>query len=152
MVMNPEHMTDRQAEGFFAKVWFRPGCWEWSGDIATNGYGSFRYGPMAGGQKQKVGRAHRLAWELFVGPIPNGLVIDHLCRNRRCVNPNHLEPVTHSENLLRGSKTNGNTFKTHCKRGHEFTEENTYRYPSGKKRQCLTCKRDHYPSTRRVVT
>ncbi len=149
--MLPEHMTERQAEGFMAKVWFKPGCWTWHGDLAVNGYGSFRYGPMAGGQKQRVGRAHRLAYEIFVDSIPDGLVIDHLCRNRRCVNPNHLEPVTHQENLLRGSPRNGNTDKTRCKRGHEFTPENTYIYPSGIKRACKACHREHARKRRGVA-
>jgi hypothetical protein len=77
------------------------GCWNWTGALSRNGYG--RFGPQAG---LTVG-AHRFAYELLVGPIPEGLDLDHLCRNRRCVNPAHLEPVGRSENLARGATARG---------------------------------------------
>lgn len=85
---------------------------------------------------------HRLAYEAFVGPIPDGLQLDHLCRQRACCNPNHLEPVTCRENLLRGDTLIATeTAATHCKRGHEFTIENTYkRADQPNKRECLACR------------
>lgn len=114
-------------------------CWTLPKDyIDPNGYGRIN------GQL-----AHRMIYELLVEPIPSGLQIDHLCRNRACCNPTHLEPVTRSENLRRapaelrrkgGLKTGAkNRAKTECIHGHEFTEENTYWHPDGR-RDCLACK------------
>ena len=114
------------------------GCWQWQGRINPKGYGIFQ-GRMA----------HRFSFILANGEIPDGLEIDHLCRNRGCVRPNHLELVTHSENLKRGivGRKNHNAFKTHCKYGHEFTPENTYRYPEtslyAEKRICRACQKRH---------
>lgn len=84
--------------------------------------------------------AHRLEWEKINGPVPEGLELDHLCRNRWCVNPDHLEPVTHQENIRRGSQRKWNTDVTHCKHGHPFDEENTRHRPDGG-RTCRTCHR-----------
>jgi hypothetical protein len=111
------------------------GCWEWRGQRTHNGYGRFRVGP-------KRILVHRFTYERAVGPIPDGMEIDHLCRNPACCYPRHLEVVTHRENTLRGtSPTADYAAQTHCKRGHEFTPENTYIIPSSGSRQCLTCKR-----------
>jgi hypothetical protein len=85
--------------------------------------------------------AHRIMYQWLVGPIPDGLVIDHLCRNRWCVTPAHMEPVTTRENVLRGEGHAAvNAAKTHCIHGHEFTPENTYRW-KGSRRTCRECSR-----------
>jgi hypothetical protein len=107
-------------------------CWIWTATTTSNGYG---VACLNGGRTT----AHRAIYELLVGQIDDGLVIDHLCRVRNCVNPAHLEPVTQRENLMRGETTQGsiNGSKTHCIRGHEFTPENTYPHPAG--RSCRAC-------------
>lgn len=112
-------------------------CWEWKQRLNHNGYGAFNNRKLP-----KFHLAHRAAYEIFVGPIPHGLVIDHLCRNRRCINPAHLEAVTPVENCRRGNgmgRLNAN--KTHCINGHAFTPENTYRYRE-KWRNCRECLRN----------
>jgi hypothetical protein len=110
-------------------------CWTWRGHIFSNGYGGF----IADGRQSL---AHRLSYEHFVGPIPDGLVLDHLCRNRACVRPDHLQPVAMRENLLRGSGPSAlRAAQTHCIRGHEFIPENTYRRRRGG-RDCRICMRE----------
>ena len=117
-------------------------CWIWTGAISSVGYGAFGAERVNGRNRNAL--AHRFAYEQLVGPIPEGLVLDHLCRVTRCVNPVHLEPVTHRENLDRGtpSASHLNRGKTHCKNGHEFTEENTYWFNEGRSRGCFTCRRE----------
>jgi hypothetical protein len=109
------------------------GCWNWVGRIHPNGYGKFSPGgtwPL---------KAHRWAYEFNRGRIGDGLVIDHLCRNRRCVNTDHMDAVTPHENWRRGeSPTAIHSRKTHCVHGHEFSESNTY-LQGGQRRQCRTC-------------
>jgi hypothetical protein len=109
------------------------GCWRWPGAKNPKGYGVIR----RDGKRLPV---HRVAYELRVGPIPDGLVLDHLCRVRNCANPAHLEPVTPGENTLRGEGPAAvNARKTHCSRGHLLCEGNLLDSPSG--RRCLACKR-----------
>lgn len=110
-------------------------CILWTGCTTPNGYGSITYDTKRYG-------AHVFIWRHSGRTIPNGLQLDHLCRNRRCVNPEHLELVTAQENVLRGvGITAQNARKTHCKSGHEFTEDNTYHRPdSPHQRACKVCR------------
>lgn len=109
-------------------------CWIWQSTLTEDGYGRFYLRP---GRKVM---AHRHSWESFFGPIPDGLFLDHLCRQRRCVNPYHLDVVTNLVNAQRGKAGINFSARTHCSRGHEYNEENTYYKPSGK-RICRACGR-----------
>ena len=121
-------------EDFWGYVRKTDSCWMWEGPKRGNGYGSFCI------NYQRI-PPHRVSYELLVGPIPKGLVIDHLCRTPLCVNPDHLEPVTHRENLLRGvGASAANARKTHCINGHAFDESNTHVKPDGS-RVCRECGR-----------
>lgn len=109
------------------------GCWLWTGARTLNGYGFISYH----GRNEM---AHRIAYGLFVGPIPEGKTLDHLCRQRACINPKHLEPVTLRENVLRNtSLVAANAVKTHCLRGHPLSGDNLY--TGGGQRACRACRR-----------
>lgn len=111
------------------------GCWRWHGSRMRNGYGQIRMG-------RRIESAHRVAFQALVGPIPDGYDADHLCRNRECVNPAHIQPVTRSENVRRGDAPKllraYNLGKTHCPSGHAYSAANTVIY-SGK-RVCRQCR------------
>ena len=129
--LTPDKHTRRGAtlrERIEAKVVKTDHCWFWTGRPNRDGYGVI--GITENGRK-KNHMAHRASYEAFVGPIPHGMVIDHLCRNRACVRPEHLEPVLHEVNVRRGASTERGT---HCGNGHEFTKANT-RWV----RVCITC-------------
>lgn len=119
------------------KITVTEGCWTWTG--AGSG-GSDPYGVTWDGERRV--KAHRLTYEAAYGPIGEGLVLDHLCRTHLCVNPTHLEPVTNAENVMRGNAPGPLATRTNrCKRGHEYTPENTKNRSDGY-RECRTCMRE----------
>lgn len=156
-------MTERDYSRFVAKIAADvSGCWIWTASRVPNGYGKF-------GLDGRTRAAHRLAYEYWIGQIPEGSELDHLCRTPACVNPTHLEPVSHQVNILRGiTEKSPETRRkigaskigkprpwtpewrerllahcvkaTHCKRGHRFDSANTYQRSDGG-RMCLTCTR-----------
>lgn len=129
------------SERFWAKVNRSADCWLWTAATNDCGYGQLRVG-------ERIVYAHRLAYEMLIGPIPPGLTIDHLCRVRKCVNPTHLEPVTTQENTRRSGsgsmfvqkRAQAQRARTHCLRGHPFDSVNTRWYRGW--RHCRTCKRE----------
>ena len=133
-------MSTALEKRFWQNVTKSDDCWLWSGEILWNGYGRM----YISGRKKLIRQlAHRFSFELANGPIGAGLTIDHLCRNRSCVRPSHLEAVTMRENNLRGnSATSKNSRKTECVHGHPFTEENTIiRKDRPDTRECKECAR-----------
>jgi hypothetical protein len=138
-------------ERFWAKVQRTDGCWIWQGGKSKLGYGSIWGGP--GNPRHLM--AHRVSWELVNGPIPDGLHIDHLCRNPSCVNPAHLEPVTRSVNAQRGlcgplgAADRAKRQRTHCPQGHIYDEANTYVSETGA-RMCRTCIRTRMAARRKA--
>lgn len=111
------------------------GCWNYTRAKDFLGYGKIGY-------LGKVISAHRVSYMVWKGKIPDGLTIDHLCKNPSCINPDHLEAVTLRENVLRSRRmTDNKSRKTHCINGHELTEENTYIIKSHYARKCRTCAR-----------
>lgn len=116
-------------------------CWNWTACLMHNGYGQFRW-------QGQARAAHRVAWVLVGNSIPEGMQMDHLCRNRRCCNPAHLEVVTQRENLLRGDTITARcAAKTHCPQGHPYDEANTIVYRGN--RQCRACTQSDAAKKRR---
>lgn len=108
-------------------------CWEWTACTDGRGYGAFS-------MKNKAQKAYRVSYELTFGAIPKGFDIDHLCRNTLCVNPKHLEAVSHRENVMRGNSFMAKKAKqTHCSHGHEYTPENTGKHHG--RRYCKACQK-----------
>jgi hypothetical protein len=149
-VVVPSWASPAAQKRLLASIARSDGCWEWTGCLNSDGYGHMQ---VAG----RVRSTHRLAYELIVGPIPQGLVLDHLCRNRACARPDHLEPVTNEENIRRGiwaraagiGEGGGTTTagrirkapdfkKSTCSRGHPISPKTNYWTPRGVRR-CLTC-------------
>jgi hypothetical protein len=125
-----------EAERFWSKVDKSGECWTWLGARNDVGYGRHSF------RGRRV-MAHRVAYMLTAGDIADGLQLDHLCRNRLCVNPGHLEAVSQYENIMRSEAWSAlNNRKTHCVNGHEFTSENTYVRLDRPGRQCRTCVRE----------
>ena len=125
---------------FWAKVRITNDCWLWTAAVQSKGYGSFAVGGV-------TYQAHRLAYEDRHGPIPDGLQIDHLCRVRQCVNPDHMEPVTSVENTRRGFFDRGE-----CKNGHDLTQTPAYVTTTAagrKRRECRQCRAER-ANARRV--
>lgn len=125
-----------EAERFWEKVDASGDCWEWTASKDGNGYGQFHT------DDKRCRKAYRYAYETLVGPVPEGLVIDHLCRNHACVNPDHLQPVTYGENNRRGYNWIARQrHKRICKHGHPLEGENVGRHKDGT-RYCRTCSRE----------
>ena len=126
--------SEEQAQAvFWSRVRKSEGCWIWIGSRFHNsGYGRFKF-------RSRDTNAHIFSWEWEHGPVPDGLELDHLCRNRACVRPSHLEPVTHRENELRGATVIADNYaKTHCSAGHPLSGENLFIRRDGRRR-CRTC-------------
>lgn len=133
-------------ERFLSHILLQGGCWLWQGAKTIDGYGYFK--ARVGGA-WKMLRAHRAAYELFVGPIPKGLTLDHLCRNPGCVNPTHLEPVTQRENTMRGNSIVAQRARqVLCTRGHEFVQGMVQRVC----RQCSAIRARAYKKRKKEVS
>lgn len=125
-------ISENSKRKFETKFQKTDSCWVWTDHVTKNGYGKIRF-------DYKDYYAHRLSYFLYKGPILKNLQIDHLCRNRRCVNPKHLEMVTQKINLMRGNgQCAKNAKKTHCPQNHEYKPENTYVDKKGS-RHCRMC-------------
>ena len=139
MEARPISLTVGDIARFYNKFSVTPECWVWMAGLNKDGYGTFSIG------KRKL-LAHRVSYAAAKGDIPKGLCVDHLCRNTCCVNPDHLEAVTHAENVYRGAVGEVDKAKTHCPKGHEYSGRNLvvieYKLKSdyqGTNRRCRAC-------------
>lgn len=144
-------ITPRLIERFWSKTVKSPDCWGWLGSHMRSGYAQIHVQLDDGRWSATV--AHRVAWEIANEPIPDGFVLDHICRNRGCVNPSHLEVTTDRVNILRGTGFSArHAIKLKCPAGHDYDEANTYIRKDAKAgaRQCRTCDADRH-RTRRLL-
>lgn len=138
----PRYTEKQWWERFWDRIEIDGDHWLWRGEVDRGGYGHVRHR----GPRRLV---HRVVYELFVGPIPHGLTLDHLCRIRHCTNPEHLEPVTMTENLHRGVSPSAINFRTiFCKRGHLLQGDNVRVYRG--RRHCLVCEQLRNPYGHRI--
>lgn len=137
MTMYKEIPREIDENRFWVSVLPTGFCWEWTGSLVGKGYGGYKY-------KGTRYAAHRISYTLLIGSIPLDKVLDHLCRNIRCVNPDHLEIVTQAENVRRGWLRLVQGGKTHCPQGHEYSEENIINRKSGLGRTCRLCALDRH--------
>lgn len=136
-------LSEKEVMKFWSQVDAQGDCWEWTGAL-SHGYGRFFCKTL------REGRAHRVAWELLVGPIPEGLHIDHLCMNKRCVNPDHLEPVANRVNVARAKGLLvRKREQRYCEAGHPFDAANTYWW--GNHRMCKACHARHEKNRRERI-
>jgi hypothetical protein len=133
------YVTTAQRERLFSRLAVDPGgCLLWTGSLNKDGYGSIQVGSRTNGTYRKLA-VYQVTYAMLVGPVPDGLELDHLCRVRRCAAPDHLEPVTHRVNLLRGDTVSAKAAAaTHCSKGHEFDLINTY-FTVKDGRRCRRC-------------
>jgi hypothetical protein len=131
-------LNERQLYRFLIKIKFTEACWYWEGAKNDSGYGYW-------GFQGKVRPAHVYSYQIFKGEIPAGFELDHICRNHSCLNPFHLEAVSHSVNVQRGVdfKVKTNQGKTHCIRGHPLSGTNLLLRKNGKWRRCRICNNEH---------
>ena len=133
-------LLDRFKEKF--KIDSVTGCWNWTASLNHGGYGMIGGSPPEYKDYRPI-LAHRVAYKLLIGPIPKDCEIDHLCRNRKCVNPQHLEAVSHKVNCLRGNSPPAiRSRQTHCAKGHPLVGLNLYIHPNTGYRKCRICGRD----------
>jgi hypothetical protein len=135
-------MNEAEFMRFMEKIdvgeFYKNDCWSWRSTMASGGYAYWFFR----GKQQKVSR---IVYEHWKGRIPHGLVVDHICNNPPCVNPDHLQAVTQKQNVLRGNgPTAINARKTHCKRGHKFTKKTIYTYGNKDGKECVVCKESYY--------
>lgn len=138
-----EQLDPKTIKRFFCKIEKKDNCWIWTATKTSHGYGQF-------GLNYKIVLAHRVCYEMFKGIIPDDMELDHICRNTSCVNPDHLEAVSHQENCIRGNcgKNNQNAKKMYCVNNHPLIQENLVKRKDGR-RECLICHRTQWKSWKR---